>query len=85
MSGLSILPYAGTDDETTDIHIFSPELLSDAQCMGDACAICHARWPRPRHPLGVLPDGGCVFGCAECSGIVAAYDARSEAPEFAVR
>ncbi|WP_394345498.1 hypothetical protein [Actinorugispora endophytica] len=39
--------------------------------MGDACAVCHTRWPRPRDPLGELPDGTEVYGCAECAEIAA--------------
>ena len=41
--------------------------LSDAQVMGEACVVCHARWPRPRRQLGVLPDGTRLYGCSECA------------------
>ncbi|UOE21770.1 hypothetical protein NI17_000395 [Thermobifida halotolerans] len=57
----------GVPADEDDGHVFTPEGLSDAQAMGEACVVCHARWPRPRHPLGVLPDGAPVYGCAECA------------------
>ncbi|WP_046468007.1 hypothetical protein [Allosalinactinospora lopnorensis] len=63
--------------DTTDIYIFDPGSLSSVQCMGDACAICHAKWPRPRTPLGELPDGTRVYGCRECADIIASHMARS--------
>ncbi|GAB3489298.1 hypothetical protein GCM10027440_36490 [Nocardiopsis coralliicola] len=85
MSGLSIVPYVDIDSDSTEYDIYSPKLLSSAQCMGDACAICHARWPRPRHALGELAGGGLVFGCAECAGIIAAHEARTKQPELAAR
>lgn len=85
MSGLSIVPRLGAAADTTDIYTFEPELLSNAQCMGDACAICHVRWPRPRRALGALPDGSEVYGCDECAGIAAAHDAHAGAPELAAR
>ncbi|MFC3999537.1 hypothetical protein ACFOVU_26730 [Nocardiopsis sediminis] len=34
------------------------------------------KWPRPRNPLGVLPDGAEVYGCDECAGIAASHAAR---------
>ncbi|MBB6173029.1 hypothetical protein HNR23_003089 [Nocardiopsis mwathae] len=50
--------------------------------MGDACAICHVKWPRPRTPLGGLPEGHEVYGCDECAGIVEAHAARSREQEL---
>ncbi|WP_343233515.1 hypothetical protein [Streptomonospora sp. PA3] len=41
--------------------------------MGDACAVCHARWPRPRRRLGASSEGGPLFGCEECAGFAADY------------
>lgn len=55
---------------TSDLYIYDPESLSAAQCMGDACAVCHVQWPRPRTILGVLPDGGRVLGCGECAELM---------------
>nr|WP_246437874.1 hypothetical protein [Lipingzhangella halophila] len=63
--------------DTTDTYIFDPGSLSSAQCMGDACAICHMKWPRPRALIGELPDGSGVFGCRECAGIIASNTGRS--------
>ena len=54
----------------SDLYIYDPESLSAAQCMGDACAVCHVQWPRPRTILGVLPDGGRVLGCGECAELM---------------
>ncbi|MGI5120576.1 hypothetical protein ACQEU5_13710 [Marinactinospora thermotolerans] len=67
---------ADTSDKT---YIFDPDALTTAQLMGDACAICHVRWPRPRCPLGELPDGSGVYGCDECAGIAVAHATRARA------
>nr|WP_184080381.1 hypothetical protein [Nocardiopsis mwathae] len=67
---------------TTERYIFDPGSLSTAQIMGDACAICHVKWPRPRTPLGGLPEGHEVYGCDECAGIVEAHAARSREQEL---
>ncbi|GAA1999471.1 hypothetical protein GCM10009799_28380 [Nocardiopsis rhodophaea] len=80
MSGLSMMrpsDAANADTATTERYIFDPGSLSSAQIMGDACAICHVKWPRPRNPLGGLPEGHEVYGCDECAGIVEAHTARS--------
>nr|WP_159940917.1 MULTISPECIES: hypothetical protein [unclassified Nocardiopsis] len=61
----------------TDAYVYDPGSLSWAQCMGDACVVCHTKWPRPRRVLGELPDGSHVFGCEECAEII---DAESRAP-----
>lgn len=63
--------------DTNDIYIYDPGSLSSEQCMGDACAVCHVKWPRPRRALGELPDGTCVYGCDECAGIVQAHTGHS--------
>jgi peptide/nickel transport system substrate-binding protein len=47
-------------DDTAEPFVYDPEMLSGAQCMGDACVICHTQWPRPRRVLGALPDDDCV-------------------------
>ncbi|PKK13112.1 hypothetical protein [Thermomonospora sp. CIF 1] len=47
--------------------VFDPEALSAVQCEGDACVVCHKRWPRPRVRVGRLPDGSGVFACDECA------------------
>nr|WP_133740746.1 hypothetical protein [Actinorugispora endophytica] len=60
-----------TAAESGDDEVFDPGSLTKAQVMGDACAVCHTRWPRPRDPLGELPDGTEVYGCAECAEIAA--------------
>ncbi|MUL42149.1 hypothetical protein FZ103_13330 [Streptomonospora sp. PA3] len=59
--------------DTTDIHLFDAGALTFAQVMGDACAVCHARWPRPRRRLGASSEGGPLFGCEECAGFAADY------------
>jgi hypothetical protein len=46
---------------------FDPVALSAAQRDGDACAVCHKRWPRPSVRVGRLPSGSGVFACAECA------------------
>ncbi|WP_082166900.1 hypothetical protein [Nocardiopsis sp. RV163] len=69
-----------------DVEVYDPDSLSWAQCMGDACVVCHTKWPRPRRVLGELPDGSAVFGCEECADLVGA-EPRVTAEErlFAVR
>ncbi|GAA3987711.1 hypothetical protein GCM10022630_35550 [Thermobifida alba] len=71
MSGLSIMCERGAPADEDDGYVVAPEGLSDAQVMGDACVVCHARWPRPRQQLGVLPDGTRVYGCSECARLAA--------------
>ncbi|QYC39477.1 hypothetical protein Nocox_09285 [Nonomuraea coxensis DSM 45129] len=46
---------------------FDPEGLSWAQREGDACVVCHKRWPRPRARVGRLPEGSAVLACADCA------------------
>lgn len=78
MSGLSTMCHPGTTDaETTDTYIFDPAELSAKQSMGGACAVCHVRWPRPRVPMGALPDGSRVYGCAECASAITAHTAQA--------
>ena len=60
-----------------DGYVYDPESLSAEQRMGDACAVCHMRWPRPRTALGVLPDGEQVFGCGDCAALVGAGSSRA--------
>ncbi|PWV50135.1 MULTISPECIES: hypothetical protein [Nocardiopsis] len=57
-------------DAASEIHVYDPSWLSGAQCMGDACVVCHVKWPRPRRVLGELPDGSQVYGCDECAGMI---------------
>lgn len=57
-------------DNTPDPYVYDPLTLTTAQRAGDACAVCHTRWPRPRRILGVLPGGDSVHGCAECAGLI---------------
>ncbi|WP_376767015.1 hypothetical protein [Spinactinospora alkalitolerans] len=70
-------PGTSTASTAEDTYVFDPGSLTTAQVMGDACAVCHAKWPRPRRPLGELPDGTGVYGCAECAGFVMAHNARA--------
>ncbi|GAA3216445.1 MULTISPECIES: hypothetical protein [Nonomuraea] len=46
---------------------FDPEGLTGAQRDGDACVVCHKRWPRPRVRVGVLPDNSSVLACGDCA------------------
>ncbi|MGI8336468.1 hypothetical protein ACRYCC_41560 [Actinomadura scrupuli] len=46
---------------------FDPGALSAAQRAGDACVVCHKKWPRPRVRIGRLPAGSGVFVCADCA------------------
>ncbi|KIH98366.1 hypothetical protein LP52_14385 [Streptomonospora alba] len=60
--------------DTTDIHLIDAGALTVAQLVGEACAACHARWPRPRHRLGASSEGDELLACRECVGIAADYD-----------
>jgi hypothetical protein len=51
-----------TDEPTVD-----PGGLSTAQRLGDACAVCRKKWPRPRVLVGRLPDSTGVFACDDCA------------------
>ncbi|MFE3453061.1 hypothetical protein ACFXJ8_29480 [Nonomuraea sp. NPDC059194] len=46
---------------------FDADGMSAAQCDGDACVVCHKRWPRPRVHVGRLPDDSRVMACADCA------------------
>jgi hypothetical protein len=84
MTGLSIMECRSDFDAIAG----GPELLAltEAQAMGEACAICHARWPRPRIALGILDDGGTAYGCDECAALDATAwsdSTRSSVPALA--
>nr|WP_093168105.1 hypothetical protein [Sinosporangium album] len=54
--------------ETARIMLtFDPVPLSWAQRDGDACVVCHKKWPRPRVRVGRLPDSAVVFACPDCA------------------
>jgi hypothetical protein len=55
---------AGTAQSTLT---FDPEGLTGAQRDGDACVVCHKRWPRPRVRVGRLPDNATVLACGDCA------------------
>ncbi|MBB5080653.1 hypothetical protein ACIBHY_44410 [Nonomuraea sp. NPDC050547] len=46
---------------------FDPDGLSWAQRDGDACVVCHKRWPRPRVRVGRFPDDTAVLACHDCA------------------
>ncbi|GLW08406.1 hypothetical protein Misp01_35360 [Microtetraspora sp. NBRC 13810] len=46
---------------------FDPEGLTGAQRDGDACVVCHKKWPRPRIRVGTLPNRARVFACPDCA------------------
>jgi len=46
---------------------FDPEGMSSAQREGDACVVCHKRWPRPRVRVGRFPDDTAALSCADCA------------------
>jgi hypothetical protein len=46
---------------------FDPEDLTGPQRDGDACVVCHKKWPRPRVRAGRLPEGSPVMACEECA------------------
>ncbi|MDH2425254.1 hypothetical protein [Sphaerisporangium sp. TRM90804] len=46
---------------------FDPEDLTGPQRDGDACVVCHKKWPRPRIRVGRLPDDAPVMACEECA------------------
>ncbi|OLT28149.1 hypothetical protein BJF83_01320 [Nocardiopsis sp. CNR-923] len=73
-------------DDTSETYVYDPEVLTGDQRVGDACAVCHAQWPRPRRVLGRLPDGARVFGCHECADIIGADPAAASGHRvYAVR
>ncbi|GAB1824488.1 hypothetical protein HerbRD11066_76520 [Herbidospora sp. RD11066] len=46
---------------------FDPAGLTSVQRDGDACVVCHKKWPRPRVRVGRLPDDTTVHACDECT------------------
>ncbi|REE99153.1 hypothetical protein [Thermomonospora umbrina] len=51
----------------TGEYVLDPGALSAVQREGDACVVCHKRWPRPHVRVGCLPNGSGVFACADCA------------------
>lgn len=71
MSGLNTMGFSADPTVLTDTAL-DTWALTTAQMMGDACAVCHSHWPRPRAPLGTLTDGSAIFGCADCAELAEA-------------
>ncbi|GAA0407176.1 hypothetical protein GCM10009530_69290 [Microbispora corallina] len=46
---------------------FDPDGLTMTQRDGDACVVCHKKWPRPRVKVGLLPDNAPVLACDDCA------------------
>ncbi|GII78183.1 hypothetical protein Sru01_31650 [Sphaerisporangium rufum] len=46
---------------------FDPDDLTAPQRAGDACAVCHKKWPRPRVRVGRLPNSAPVMACEDCA------------------
>ena len=46
---------------------FDPAGLTAIQREGDACVVCHKKWPRPRIKVGRLPDNAPVHACEDCA------------------
>jgi hypothetical protein len=57
----------GPTGTARDMLTFDPEGLTWAQRDGDACVVCHKRWPRPRVRVGRLPDASPVLACGDCA------------------
>ncbi|MBB4705480.1 hypothetical protein [Sphaerisporangium siamense] len=49
---------------------FDPGGLTGPQRDGDACVVCHKKWPRPRIRVGRLPSGTPVMACEECAKVL---------------
>ena len=47
--------------------LFDPAGLTVTQRDGDACVVCHKKWPRPRVKVGRLPDNAPVHACDDCA------------------
>lgn len=47
--------------------VMDPDGLTVEQRRGNACVACQRRWPRPRHPIGALPDATPVYACDDCA------------------
>lgn len=50
---------------------YDPEGLTPTQRDGDACVVCHKKWPRPRVRAGRLPDHAIVYACHDCADTLA--------------
>ncbi|WP_214106301.1 hypothetical protein [Acrocarpospora catenulata] len=46
---------------------FDPVGLTSTQRDGDACVVCHKKWPRPRVRVGCLPNSAPVMACDDCA------------------
>lgn len=47
--------------------LFDPSGLTPTQRDGDACVVCHKKWPRPRIKVGRLPNDAPVNACEDCA------------------
>ncbi len=56
---------------------FDPHELTLAQRDGDACVVCHRRWPRPRVRAGRLPDDTIIHACDDCAEALAPLPPRT--------
>ncbi|WP_225878802.1 hypothetical protein [Spongiactinospora rosea] len=61
-------------------RLFDPDGLTYAQRCGDACVVCHKKWPRPRVRVGRLPDGVAVLACGECADALVPAVAATPCP-----
>ncbi|TDC93621.1 hypothetical protein E1292_40680 [Nonomuraea deserti] len=59
--------WGSTKTAARSMVTFDPEGLTWAQRDGDACVVCHKRWPRPRMRVGRLPDDSPVLACGDCA------------------
>lgn len=50
--------------------VWDAAALSGAQRAGSACVGCGKRWPRPRVPVGTIPDGTPMMACPECAALM---------------
>ena len=67
---------------------FDSTALTITQRHGNACVICHKKWPRPRIRAGQVPCGSEVYACDDCALVLsepAPHAARVAGPAAAAR
>ncbi|RJL21709.1 hypothetical protein [Bailinhaonella thermotolerans] len=69
-------------DSVQGLLPFDPAGLTEAQRYGDACVVCHRRWPRPKIRVGRLPSHAVVLACDDCAPALQTADHLIPSPRI---
>ncbi|MDS1270605.1 hypothetical protein RIF23_09875 [Lipingzhangella sp. LS1_29] len=60
------------------------EALTAEQAIGEACGICHARWPLPQVPLVESAEDAPLYVCRDCATLAGVATPRPARRSLAV-